>query len=50
MQAVVVPFREFCTVSSLPFFTEFVGRIPFRLPFTNSALSGFSRQQESSED
>ena len=28
--AVVVPFREFCTVLSLLFFTEFVGRVPFR--------------------
>ena len=31
-----MPFRTFCTVSSLPFFTEFVGRVPFRLPLTNS--------------
>ena len=33
-----MPFGEPCTVSSSPFFTEFVGLVPCRLPLTNTTI------------
>ena len=38
VRAVVVPFRESCAVLSLPFFINFEGRVPLRLPFTNTTF------------